>query len=124
MVEHDTLNSIIFWGPPGTGKTTLSEIISENSGRKFFKLSAVSSGVKDVREVIDQAKQQNLFSGKSPILFIDEIHRFNKSQQDSLLHAVEKGWIVRSEQPLKIRALKWYRHCCQEAGLCFKSFRL
>ncbi len=94
MVEHDTLNSIIFWGPPGTGKTTLSEIISENSGRKFFKLSAVSSGVKDVREVIDQAKQQNLFSGKSPILFIDEIHRFNKSQQDSLLHAVEKGWIV------------------------------
>jgi putative ATPase len=94
MVEHDTLNSIIFWGPPGTGKTTLSEIISENSGRKFFKLSAVSSGVKDVREVIEQAKQQNLFSGKSPILFIDEIHRFNKSQQDSLLHAVEKGWIV------------------------------
>ncbi|MDE5448158.1 AAA family ATPase, partial [Elizabethkingia meningoseptica] len=94
MVENDTLNSLIFWGPPGTGKTTLSEIISEHSGRKFFKLSAVSSGVKDVRDIIDQAKQQNLFSGKSPILFIDEIHRFNKSQQDSLLHAVEKGWIV------------------------------
>ncbi|MEN2435493.1 replication-associated recombination protein A [Weeksellaceae bacterium A-14] len=94
MVENDTLNSLIFWGPPGTGKTTLAEIISENSGRKFFKLSAVSSGVKDVREVIEEAKKQNLFSGKSPILFIDEIHRFNKSQQDSLLHAVEKGWIV------------------------------
>ena len=94
MLENDTLNSLIFWGPPGTGKTTLAEIISEKSGRKFFKLSAVSSGVKDVREVIEQAKQQNLFSGKSPILFIDEIHRFNKSQQDSLLHAVEKGWIV------------------------------
>lgn len=94
MLENDTLNSLIFWGPPGTGKTTLAEIISEKSGRKFFKLSAVSSGVKDVREVIEEAKKQNLFSGKSPILFIDEIHRFNKSQQDSLLHAVEKGWIV------------------------------
>ena len=94
MLENDTLSSIIFWGPPGTGKTTLAEIISEKSGRDFFKLSAVSSGVKDVREVIEQAKNKNLFSGKSPILFIDEIHRFNKSQQDSLLHAVEKGWIV------------------------------
>ena len=94
MLENDTLSSLIFWGPPGTGKTTLAEIISEKSGRKFFKLSAVSSGVKDVREVIEDAKKQNLFSGKSPILFIDEIHRFNKSQQDSLLHAVEKGWIV------------------------------
>ena len=94
MLQNDTLNSLIFWGPPGTGKTTLAEIISEQSGRKFFNLSAVSSGVKDVRDVIDQAKKQNLFSGKSPILFIDEIHRFNKSQQDSLLHAVEKGWIV------------------------------
>ena len=94
MLENDSLNSLIFWGPPGTGKTTLAEIISEKSGRKFYKLSAVSSGVKEVREVIEEAKKQNLFSGKSPILFIDEIHRFNKSQQDSLLHAVEKGWIV------------------------------
>ncbi len=94
MLENDTLNSLIFWGPPGTGKTTLAEIISETSGRKFYKLSAVSSGVKDIREIIEEAKKQNLFSGKSPILFIDEIHRFNKSQQDSLLHAVEKGWVV------------------------------
>lgn len=94
MLENDTLNSLVFWGPPGTGKTTLAEIISEHSGRKFFRLSAVSSGVKDVREVIEEAKKQNLFSDKPPVLFIDEIHRFNKSQQDSLLHAVEKGWIV------------------------------
>ncbi|MBP7173589.1 MAG: replication-associated recombination protein A [Cloacibacterium sp.] len=94
MLENDTLNSLLFWGPPGTGKTTLAEIISEQSKRKFYQLSAVSSGVKEVREVIEQAKQQNLFSGKSPILFIDEIHRFNKNQQDSLLHAVERGWIV------------------------------
>ncbi|MDV7695335.1 replication-associated recombination protein A [Chryseobacterium soli] len=94
MIENNTLNSLIFWGPPGTGKTTLAEIVSEKSGRNFYKLSAVSSGVKDVRDIIEDAKNQNLFSGKSPILFIDEIHRFNKSQQDSLLHAVEKGWIV------------------------------
>lgn len=94
MIQNDTLSSLLFWGPPGTGKTTLAEIIAEHSHRKFFKLSAVSSGVKEVREVIEEAKKQNLFSGKSPLLFIDEIHRFNKSQQDSLLHAVEKGWIV------------------------------
>ena len=94
MLENDTLNSLIFWVPPGTGKTTLAEIIAEQSGRKFFKLNAISSGVKDVREIIEETKKQNLFSGKSPILFIDEIHRFNKTQQDSLLHAVEKGWVV------------------------------
>ena len=89
MLENDTLNSLIFWGPPGTGKTTLAEIISENSGRKFFKLSAVSSGVKEVREVIEDAKKQNLFSGKSPILFIDEIHRLSPIVEEYLYSAME-----------------------------------
>lgn len=94
MLKSGRLSSLILWGPPGTGKTTLAEIIAEQSGRKFYKLSAISSGVKEVREVIDQARQQNLFSGEAPVLFIDEIHRFSKSQQDALLQAVEKGWVV------------------------------
>ncbi|MGO3184196.1 MAG: replication-associated recombination protein A [Aequorivita sp.] len=87
--------SMIFWGPPGTGKTTLANIIANQSGRPFYQLSAVDSGVAAVREVIEKAKKsENLFSTKNPILFIDEIHRFSKSQQDSLLGAVEKGWIT------------------------------
>lgn len=94
VLEKGLIPSMIFWGPPGTGKTTLAQIIAEHSERPFFQLSAISSGVKDIREVIDKAKNQNLFSGKNPILFIDEIHRFNKSQQDSLLGAVEKGWVT------------------------------
>ena len=87
--------SLIFWGPPGTGKTTLANIIANESGRPFYVLSAVDSGVAAVREVIEKAKKSDtLFSAKNPILFIDEIHRFSKSQQDSLLGAVEKGWIT------------------------------
>lgn len=94
-IKQGLIPSMIFWGPPGTGKTTLANIIAIESGRPFYTLSAINSGVKDVREVIDKAKQSGgLFTTKNPILFIDEIHRFSKSQQDSLLQAVEKGWIT------------------------------
>nr|WP_317631419.1 replication-associated recombination protein A [uncultured Flavobacterium sp.] len=95
QIKSGFIPSLIFWGPPGTGKTTLAEIIAKTSGRPFYQLSAIHAGVKDVREVIEKAKQSGgLFSTKNPILFIDEIHRFNKSQQDSLLAAVEKGWVT------------------------------
>jgi len=95
QIKKGILPSLILWGPPGTGKTTLANIIANESDRPFYTLSAISSGVKDVREVIEKAKQSGgLFTTKNPILFIDEIHRFSKSQQDSLLAAVEKGWVT------------------------------
>ena len=95
IINQGILPSIIFWGPPGIGKTTLANIIASTSKRPFFQLSAISSGVKDVRDIIERAKKGNgLFTTQNPILFIDEIHRFSKSQQDSLLGAVEKGWVT------------------------------
>jgi len=87
MIESGRVPSIIFWGPPGVGKTTLANIIANTVKAPFYKLSAINSGVKDVREVIDKARNSRFFEATSPILFIDEIHRFSKSQQDSLLHA-------------------------------------
>ena len=94
MIDSGKVSSFILWGPPGVGKTTLAQIISEQLNRPFYTLSAVTSGVKDVREVIDKAKNNRFFDNKVPILFIDEIHRFSKSQQDSLLGAIEKGIFI------------------------------
>ncbi|RWX02303.1 replication-associated recombination protein A [Flavobacterium cerinum] len=95
QIARGIIPSLILWGPPGTGKTTLAQIMAQESKRPFYILSAINSGVKEVRDVIDKAKQSGgLFTAKNPILFIDEIHRFSKSQQDSLLAAVEKGWVT------------------------------
>lgn len=95
LIAKGMIPSLILWGPPGTGKTTLANIIAKESKRPFFSLSAINTGVKEVREVIESAKKRGeLFTAKNPILFIDEIHRFSKSQQDSLLGAVEKGWVT------------------------------
>lgn len=93
-IETGIIPSMIFWGPPGVGKTTLANIIAHQFKRPFYALSAINSGVKDIREVIDKAKSQAFFGTNIPVLFIDEIHRFSKSQQDSLLGAVEKGVIT------------------------------
>ncbi len=94
MISSGRLSSFILWGPPGVGKTTLAKIIANTMNRPFFILSAINSGVKDIRDVIEKAKNNQFFSAKNPILFIDEIHRFSKAQQDSLLGAVEQGIIT------------------------------
>lgn len=94
MIESGNLTSFILWGPPGVGKTTLAKIVANTLDRQFYTLSAINSGVKEVREVIENSRKSNLFSSSRPVLFIDEIHRFNKSQQDALLGAVEDGTLT------------------------------
>ena len=94
MIDAGRISSFILWGPPGVGKTTLAQIIANKLETPFYTLSAVTSGVKDVRDVIDRAKSNRFFSQASPILFIDEIHRFNKSQQDGFLPYVEDGTVI------------------------------
>ena len=102
-LKEGRIPSMILWGPPGVGKTSLAELISKECKRPFYALSAINSGVKDIRNIIEKAKNPNLFKNGSAILFIDEIHRFSKSQQDSLLAAVEKGWL--NEQDVMMESL-------------------
>ncbi|WP_396230027.1 AAA family ATPase, partial [Frankia sp. CpI1-P] len=94
LVEGGGTTSVILWGPPGTGKTTLAHIVSRATGRRFRELSAVTAGVKDVRAVIDEARAARSASGARTVLFIDEVHRFTRTQQDALLPSVELGWVT------------------------------
>ena len=94
MIDQNQLFSLIFWGPPGVGKTTLAQIIANETGADFHSISAVTAGVKEVRQIIDQASRRRLHTSRQTILFVDEIHRFNKAQQDALLHSVEDGTLI------------------------------
>ncbi len=94
MIEGDRLQSLIFWGPPGTGKTTLARIIADQTSARFVQFSAVSAGIREVREVMSEADEYRRRLGKRTVVFIDEIHRFNKAQQDAFLHYVESGAII------------------------------
>ena len=118
MIESGNLTSFILWGPPGVGKTTLARIISNQLERPFHHLSAINSGVKDVREIIDKARDNSLFRKPRPILFIDEIHRFSKSQQDALLGAVEDGTLTLIGATTENPSFEVISPIVQMSGLC------
>ena len=121
MIEAGRITSFILWGPPGVGKTSLAQIIANKLETPFFTLSAVTSGVKDVRDVIEKAQKGRFFNEASPILFIDEIHRFSKSQQDSLLGAVREASSLSSEPPPRIPPSRSFVLCCRDASYMCSS---
>ena len=113
LIEADRLTSAILWGPPGTGKTTLASVVATATAKHFVPLSAVTAGVKDVREVVEGARRLLGEQGRGTILFLDEVHRFNRSQQDALLPSVEEGLLVSSGPPPRIRSSRSMPPCCR-----------
>ena len=113
LADNDAAMSVLLWGPPGTGKTTLAYVVSQVTRRRFVELSAVMAGVKDVRAAIEEARNQLAMNGRQTVLFIDEVHRFNKAQQDALLPAVENRWVSSSARPRRTRSSRSSARCCR-----------
>ena len=113
--------SVILWGPPGTGKTTLAYLVATVSGRRFVELSAVTAGVKEVRQVVEDARRRLATGGDETVLFIDEVHRFSKTQQDALLGAVEDRLVLLVAPPRRTRRSRWWRRCSRGCWCCSSS---